>query len=183
MCFDSARNALVLFGGYGEGNTNVMNYTYEIVYQDTPAVLKQPIVQSVVLGQPAQISVVAAGAPPISYQWQKNGVNLTDGGSISGSATNTLQLATPVAADAGIYQLVLNNSCGVATSQPIQVRLATAAVSVGLSGGNLVMAWPDPAASLQTAPDPAGPWTVVPAATSPYTVVPRATKGFFRLVH
>lgn len=183
MCFDSARNALVLFGGYGEGNTNVMNYTYEIRYQDIPAVLKQPAVQFAILGQTTQLSVVAAGAPPISYQWQKDGVNLTDDGRVSGSISNILQIAGVTASDFGKYQLAMSNPCGTASSQPIQLRVTTTPLSVVVSSQGIVMAWSDPAAILQTAPAPTGPWTAVPAPTNPYTVVPRAGGWFFRLLH
>jgi Immunoglobulin domain len=182
MCFDSARNALVLFGGYDTGQTYATNYTYEMVYQDTPAVLKQPTVQSVVLGGHGQISVVAAGAPPISYQWQKDGVNLTNSDHLLGSTNDTLQIVSVGAADFGLYRLVLSNHCGVTVSQPIQLRVTAPALSVAVSGDNLNIAWSDPAATLQTATSPAGPWTPVPA-TSPYTVVPNKSKGFFRLVH
>jgi hypothetical protein len=183
MCFDSARNALVLFGGYGEGNTNVLNYTYEIVYQDSPAVLKQPVVQTAILGQSAQLSVVAVGAPPISYQWQKEGVNLRDGGRVSGSTSNILQIAGVTAGDFGKYQLALSNPCGAAASQPIQLRVATTPISAVLSSQGIVMAWSDPAATLQTAPGPAGPWTAVPTPANSYTVLPSSSQGFFRLVH
>jgi hypothetical protein len=183
MCFDSARNAPVLFGGYGEGHTNVMNYTYEILYRDSPTVLKQPRVQPAMLGQPAQISVVAAGAPPISYQWQKDGVNLTDDGRVSGATSNTLQIADVNSGDFGKYQLAMSNVCGTATSQPIQLRVATSPISVVLSSQGIVMAWSDPAAILQTAPAPAGPWTAIPTPTNPYTVSPGSGEGFFRLVH
>jgi len=183
MCFDSARNALVLFGGYGEGQTNVINYTYEILYQDSPAVLKQPVVQAVILGQSAQLSVVTVGAPPITFQWQKDGVNLTDDGRVSGSTSNILQIAGVIAGDLGKYQLAMTNPCGTGSSQPIQLRVATAPISVVLSSQGIMMAWSDPAAILQTAPAPAGPWTAVPAPANPYTVVPNAPKGFFRLVH
>jgi hypothetical protein len=184
MCFDSARNALVLFGGYNENQTDAAtNYTYEIVYRDAPAVLKQPTVWFATLGQDSRISVVAAGAPPISYQWQKDGVNLADAGRVTGSSTNTLQLATAVPGDNGIYRLVLSNLCGVTISQPIQLRVTTTPAAIGVSGKNLNIVWSDPAATLQTAISPAGPWTAVPAATSPYTVVPNASKAFFRLIH
>jgi hypothetical protein len=161
----------------------VMNYTYEILYRDSPTVLKQPRVQPAMLGQPAQISVVAAGAPPISYQWQKDGVNLTDDGRVSGATSNTLQIADVNSGDFGKYQLAMSNVCGTATSQPIQLRVATSPISVVLSSQGIVMAWSDPAAILQTAPAPAGPWTAIPTPTNPYTVSPGSGEGFFRLVH
>ncbi len=183
MCFDSARNAMVLFGGNDGGQTYATNYTYAMVYQDVPAVLRQPTLQTVVLGHPGQIPVVAAGAPPISYRWQKDGIDVTDDGRLTGSTTNTLQLATTQAGDDGIYRLVLSNLCGVTISQPIELRVTTGPVSIAPSGKNFTLGWSDPAATLQTAINPAGPWTAVPAATNPYLVVPTTSGGFFRLVH
>jgi hypothetical protein len=184
MCFDSARNALVLFGGYGQGNTNVINYTYEIVYRDAPTVLKQPTRQVATLGQNTELTVVVGGAPMINYQWQKNGIDLTDGGNISGSTSNILQIAAVSADDFGNYQLKMNNACGTATSDPIALRIATTAIAVSVvSTKSLTMDWFDPAATLQTAPSAAGPWIALPAATPPYTIVPEGTRGFFRLLH
>jgi hypothetical protein len=183
MCFDSARNALVLFGGRGEGNTNVMNYTYEIVYRDAPTVLKQPSFQYATLGQDTQLTVVVGGAPVISYQWQKDGVNLTDSSRISGATNNILQITGVKASDFGQYQLAMSNACGSTNSTPIQLRVALAPIAVALSSGALSMAWSDPSATLQTATSPTGPWTPVPTGTPSYTVVPNAPRGFFRLVH
>jgi Immunoglobulin I-set domain/Kelch motif len=182
MCFDSARNALVLFGGIGDGSFDVTNYTYEIVYQDDPAVLKQPIAPAAVLGQSTQLSVVAAGAPVISYQWQKGGVNLTDTANITGTTNDTLTINSAGTVDAGVYQVVLNNICGTATSQPITLTVTAGQLAGAVSGNNLHLSWVNPLAALQSAPGPGGPWTTVPGAISPYQITPSANQAFFRLV-
>jgi hypothetical protein len=184
MCFDSARNALVLFGGQGYGQFDVTNYTYEVVYQDTPVVLKQPTVQFAVLGQTSQIAVVAAGAPVINYQWQKDGVNLTDTNHFSGSTTDTLQIANVNRSDFGIYSVVLSNPCGTATSRPIQFILTAGLLSTTpgtAPGAPLVISWPNLGSMLQHAPTPSGPWTDVPGATSPYPAVIAGPQGYFRV--
>ena len=182
MCFDSARNALVLFGGQDTGNFIATNFTYEILYKDSPEVLKQPTVESLVLGSPGQIEVLAAGAPPIRYQWQKEGADLADSIHLGGTLTDTLQIGNVGTGDAGIYRLVLSNLCGVTISQPIQLRVTTMDLSLEGSGDHFNIVWSDPAATLQTATNPKGPWTIVPAAISPYLVVPNTSRGFFRLV-
>ena len=84
MCFDVDRNAVVLFGGQDNNGSLDTNYTYEILYQDDPAVLKQPTIQAQLIGQKVQLSIVAAGAPPIAYQWSKDGVNLRTAGASPG---------------------------------------------------------------------------------------------------
>jgi len=181
MCFDSARNAMVVFGGQLGTASPAPNFTYEFLYQDTPAVLKQPTVQVSLLGQQAQLSVLAAGAPPINYQWQKEGATLTDGGRISGSTNNTLTINAAVASDSGYYQVVLGNLCGTLTSQPIQLVLAPP-LSATISGSELRLTWSDSLAVLQSAPSLVGPWTTVVGAKSPYEVAPSDAHGFFRLL-
>ena len=110
------------------------NYTFEILYQDAPAALKQPAIQYTQIGQQAQLSVVAAGAPAIGYQWQKGGVNLTDGGRISGSTSNTLTLALTGTTDTGYYQLVMSNLCGLAASQPIPLIITAGSLTMSRFG-------------------------------------------------
>ncbi len=64
--------------------------------------------QTVVSGATATFSAIVTGAS--SYQWQKNGVN------ISGSTGATLTLANVTSADAATYTLVASNATGSATS-------------------------------------------------------------------
>ena len=47
--------------------------------------------------------VDATGTAPLSYQWQKGGTNLTDGGNRSGSTTRLLTITNLAPADAGTY--------------------------------------------------------------------------------
>lgn len=71
----------------------------------------QPSNQIVDIGDPATFSVVATtlGAKPISYQWRRNGVALTDGGDISGATTNTLTIANTDLSDEADYDVVVTN--------------------------------------------------------------------------
>jgi len=52
------------------------------------------------------------GSLPISYQWQFNGINLSDSGGVSGSQTSTLTLAKLQLSQAGNYQLLASNAFG-----------------------------------------------------------------------
>ena len=61
-------------------------------------------------------TVGANGATPLSYQWLKNGTNLSDGGRISGSTNTTFSLSHVLATDAAGYSVVVTNALGVATS-------------------------------------------------------------------
>src|SRR5439155_1102549 len=50
-----------------------------------PAITTQPANQMVTAGQTAAFSVAASGTAPLSYQWQKNGANVS--GATSSSYT------------------------------------------------------------------------------------------------
>lgn len=67
-------------------------------------------------GGTTQFSVVASGTAPLTYHWQKNGVDLNDGPHVSGSATATLTLSGVTYPDAGLYRVVVQNLCSSATS-------------------------------------------------------------------
>jgi hypothetical protein len=82
-----------------------------------PAIQQQPVSAFAVVGYPASFSVSAVGGQPLYYHWQKNGTNLTDGGTISGSTTTTLSNSAVALSDAGSYTVVITNSGGGATSQ------------------------------------------------------------------
>ncbi len=87
------------------------------VMLDLPASLAQPV------GLPLTLSVYAAGNQPISYQWQRNGANLSDSGLLSGSHSSSLTLAAAWPGDSGTYQLAMTNSDGWAVSRPCAVTL------------------------------------------------------------
>lgn len=193
MVFDVDRNEIVLFGGQDNSSLPATNYTYEILYQDDPVVLKQPTIQASLVGQKVQLSVLAAGAPPIAYQWSKDGVNLADGGRISGSGTNILTINPASVADSGQYQVTMNNLCGLGVSQPIVLNVAAGSdmLAIALSGGGgsgsgqkIIITWGDSAATLQSSTNVAGPWTTITGATSPYTytINPVFPAQFFRLL-
>jgi hypothetical protein len=79
-------------------------------------VTSQPTDQAVVLTSNASFTVTASGTAPLSYQWQKDGVNLSNGGNISGTTNATLNLANVQTNDAGSYQVVVTNNYGSTTS-------------------------------------------------------------------
>jgi uncharacterized repeat protein (TIGR03803 family) len=92
----------------------------------SPTILAAPADVMDLTQTPAQFSVSAIGAPIpgsetgavplLGYQWEKNGVILSDGGNISGSLSNKLYLSTVSAADAGGYSVVISNAYGSVTS-------------------------------------------------------------------
>jgi glucose/arabinose dehydrogenase len=76
-----------------------------------PAITQHPASQTVSVGQSASFTVGASGAPPLSYQWQRNGTP------ISGATSATYTLASATLGDSGAqFRAVVTNASGSATS-------------------------------------------------------------------
>ncbi len=76
MAYDSARGAMVLFGGalmIGGTSAILYNDTWEL--QDTFSVIvQQPVSTAAVEGFDAAFGVTAEGSTHFTYQWRKDGV-------------------------------------------------------------------------------------------------------------
>src|SRR5208282_1412265 len=68
-------------------------------------------------GGTATFSAAIFGGQPVTYQWQKSGTNLMDGGSLSGSASRLLTITNVASGDAGVYSLIASNAYGSVTSR------------------------------------------------------------------
>lgn len=96
----------------GTGNSAVVTLTVT----GPPVVQTPPSSQNQTVGGTANFSVIASGTQPMSYQWQRNGVNLLDGGIVTGATSSTLTLTGVTTNDAGSYRVVITNSVGSVTS-------------------------------------------------------------------
>jgi len=74
-----------------------------------PQITVQPVSQNLLVGGTAVFSVTAIGDVPLTYQWQKNGTNLTDGGQINGSSTSTLTITNLFETNSGTYSVIVSN--------------------------------------------------------------------------
>jgi hypothetical protein len=81
-----------------------------------PCIATQPQNQTVAAGVPAVFAASAVGTQPMSYRWRKEGVNLVDGGNISGATTPNLTVANVQWGDMGNYSMVASNVNGWAVS-------------------------------------------------------------------
>lgn len=88
-----------------------------------PTFTQEPTNQAVLGGTTASFSVATAGSGPQYYQWQLNGTNLSDGGSISGSATPNLVVSDISSNDVGTYDIVITNIAGTAISSNASLTL------------------------------------------------------------
>jgi len=82
-----------------------------------PVITAQPSARSVLAGYGVSMSVAASGVPAPTYQWRKNGTN------VSGATAATLALGAAQAADAGSYDVVVTNSAGSVTSAAAALRV------------------------------------------------------------
>jgi sugar lactone lactonase YvrE len=89
-----------------------------------PAITNQPVAQTVINGGNAAFSVTATGTAPLAYQWQFNGVNLTDEGEFSGTATTNLVVTAATTNDAGLYDVIVSNAWGSVTSSVVALSIA-----------------------------------------------------------
>jgi hypothetical protein len=90
-----------------------------------PIITQQPTNRTVMVGQTATFSVRAGGTAPLSYQWQKNSVNI-------GGATDT-SYTTPVTTlvDSGAqFRCAVTNSLGSDTSSQATLTVTTQSPTV-----------------------------------------------------
>ena len=89
-----------------------------------PTITTPPTNQTVTAGQTATFTVVAAGTAPLSYQWQKNAVNIV------GATTTSYTTAVTTTADSGsTFNVVVTNTAGTVTSAAATLTVNPAPVA------------------------------------------------------
>ena len=81
-----------------------------------PTIVMQPADQNVQQQATVTFTVSALGSKTLTFQWQCNGTNLLNGGSVSGATSATLKLASVQPAQSGLYSVIVSNSAGAITS-------------------------------------------------------------------
>jgi hypothetical protein len=87
------------------------------IYTPPLVINTQPQSQVVPAGTNIQLMVSAAGLPPLSYQWRKNGSNSV------GATTATLSLSSVTRLEAGTYSVIVSNSIGSLPSSNAIIRV------------------------------------------------------------
>lgn len=96
--------------------------------------------QSVLLGHPggvAELSVIAAGAGTLEYQWRRDGVDLVDGGPISGATSDRL-VVDAGAAEVGVYDVVVSNDFGQVISDPAVLAIRPPMCAADFDGNGVL---------------------------------------------
>jgi hypothetical protein len=84
-----------------------------------PAITTQPSATPTTVGSSVTLSVTASGAPPLAYQWFKNGV------AIAGAIAAIFTTAVLGTADNGTaYTVSITNSLGTVMSQPVVLSVS-----------------------------------------------------------
>jgi hypothetical protein len=117
----SANNSL------GSSDAVTLNITIYSAANAVPAITTQPVSTMVTAGEPAMFDVVATGASPLSYQWQRNGTAIP-------GATGPSYTTPPTAlSDNGAsYAVVVTNAYGAKTSTSVTLSVNQAMYALTL---------------------------------------------------
>lgn len=105
------------------GSANALSGLGLVVEDSDPAITTQPTPKTVTTGSSVSLTVAAVGGTPLSYQWQRYGTNLSNGGNISGVTTTNLVIANAQTTDSGPYTVIVTDAASSATSSVAQVTV------------------------------------------------------------
>ncbi len=109
----------------GQSSRNGTNDAFlaEIVFAPVPPeITTQPTNQSASVGAFVTLNATATGTPPLSFQWQFNGTNLTNGFFVAGASStgvttnSTLTIYPAQTTNSGNYTVIVTNYAGSVTS-------------------------------------------------------------------
>jgi uncharacterized repeat protein (TIGR03803 family) len=129
--FDGGLYGTTSAAGPGGGGT-----IFKLSITAAPQITSQPSSQSVFLGANPSFNVAVFAAPPIYFQWQKNGTNLVDDSTFTGSTNRILILNDVRATDAGTYSVVVSNALGSVSSSGAVLTIQTPPMFQNISQAN-----------------------------------------------
>lgn len=188
--YDEGRNSVVMFGGSYAGDAEApqgySGRTFERVLADEPVLLRPPVVLRNAEDGSLTVRLVAAGAPPLTYEWLRDGAPIPEGPPYSGASTPTLSIANSASGDPARFRCVIRGACGMTTTG--EVTLAPAAMIRLTAGGPAVdgsrtlrLEWNAAEGVLESAPTVGGPWSARPELQSPQTVPTQDAQHYFRV--
>ncbi|MBI3415139.1 MAG: immunoglobulin domain-containing protein, partial [Verrucomicrobia bacterium] len=122
---------------------SVVSATARVLVREPVRITSQPVSQIASPGDNITFTVVAVGAPPLRYQWRRNGVNL------AGETNATLTLINVQPGDGGIFTVAVDNGVGAVESEPARLLAPRASLRSGdnfvdrttLVGSNGIVSW------------------------------------------
>ena len=148
--------SVLVSNAYGSVTSSIATLT---VLTYPPTITSQPQDRSIYVGQAATFAVTATGTAPLRYYWSQNGSNLPN------AISATLNLANVQTNAAGLYQVIVSNAFGVATSRLAQLTVLLPPPCTPAPEG--VIAWWPGQSNLW---DIVGGFDATPAQSLPYSL-------------
>jgi hypothetical protein len=117
---DAATYSVIITNTMGKiTNSSVVNVL-------NPYIVLQPTNYTAVVGFSAAFNVAAIGTPTLTYQWQRDGTDLVEGGNISGSKSASLNISPVGLGDAASYSCIVPPTRPSLPIPPISIRITAA---------------------------------------------------------
>ena len=100
-----------------------LNFPLPACTVDRPAIVTDPTTQQNVIPGTSIMFAVQANGSDLTFQWQRNGLNLTDGAKYSGSTTVSLSVLAVMREDEGNFTCVVTNAVDSITSNAAELTL------------------------------------------------------------
>jgi len=115
--------------GYPGGSVYFDDLNLTKIAGTDPDITVAPVSHTRIEGQSVTFSVVAAGGTTLHYQWQKDNVDLSNGGNISGATSPNLTISNVTVADAGNYTVAVSDANGTLSSAPATLTVVPSSES------------------------------------------------------
>jgi hypothetical protein len=109
---------------------------FSLSISSPPIITQQPTNQAALDGATTIFNVGISGGLPLSFQWQYDSNNLTDGANILGSTTTNLTISNVAQTNAGAYRLVVTNAAGMVASTDAFLTIIPSAPVITLQPSN-----------------------------------------------
>lgn len=90
-----------------------------VTVEDAPRITLQPVAVYAPVSGSATFTVVATGSPTLTYQWQRNNVN------IPGATNDTLALTNLQLSQSASFRVIVSNDVGKVTSTTVKLTVQT----------------------------------------------------------
>jgi uncharacterized delta-60 repeat protein len=108
---------LIIGGNFSSANGVADWNVARLIAGIAPRITSQPQDQSITVGEAVIFAVAADGDPPLSYQWRKDGIDL------SGAVSPSLTLNNVQQTEAGFYSVLVSNVFGSVSSSNAALRV------------------------------------------------------------